>query len=189
MKKLLSLSLAILLALSLAACAGGDEETTTTEPVTITEPATTTLLTETNPAFDYMELFNRLEGCWNNSGRDMGDWLMFGFVGFVYYNNRPCVIFGLYEGESTGYIEVTDGYSTGENKAALTIFFPAQPEDAMYPGPERTETVHIDMTGLEDSGKIDVKRETSFGGDWITYTYGGKTIDEARAKAHEAEIG
>jgi len=125
-------------------------------------------------------LFMRLEGYWNDAGRwnDAGDWRMYGFVGFVYQEGRPCVIWGLYEGENTGYVEATSSRSTGEDKAELTIFFPAQPEDAMYPGPDRTETVYLDLTGLEGGGEIKVKRDTH---DWETYTYGGMIIEDARA--------
>ena len=172
MKKRLILTLALVLALGLAACSG---VTGNTPPNTTREPASV------DPDFDAAALFERLVGYWNTPDMNgMGDP---GLVGFVYEDDRPCVIFGVYDGESTGYVEVIGSQSAGEGQAALTIFFPAQPEDAMYPGPEFTETVRLDLTGLR-GGMIRARRESpARSGDWRTYTYAGKTFEEAAAKA------
>jgi len=156
MKRFFTLALAFMLLLPCAACSGG------------TAPSP-------DPAMDLAALFERLDGYWNTTDYDM-------LVGFEYQDCRPCILFGKVDGESTGYIEVTDFQSTGEGKAALTLFFPAQPADFMYPGPERTETVLLDLAGLERNGKISVKRGDR---EWLPCTYGGATLEEALAKAYE----
>jgi len=195
MKRYLPLFLCLALCCALFACGNPAPAPTTAEPTatpfeTTTEaPAETQDSTEiqelttvavpilTDPNFDVAALFERVKGYWSTRGIDDHP----GFVGFDYQDGKPCVIWGMWDGEHTGYIEVIGGQSTGEDTAALAIFFPAQPEEAMYPGPERTEMAHLDLTGLESGGTIEVKRESPWGGEWRAYTYGGKTMREAQS--------
>jgi len=179
MKKLLALSLAMLLALSLAACAGGNEETTTTmEPTTIATTALTTIApAETEPAFDYMELFNRLEGYWNTEVVEGTG----SFIGFIYRNSKPWIEFGFFDSEGNS-AQLTGGRSTDENTAELTVLFSEEVwgEDTV---PEISVTILLDFSGLENDRKININIESPnagiYDGIWRAYTFVGATFKEA----------
>ena len=184
MKKLLALAMAMVLALGLAACFGGNEgetteTTTTTEPTTAmpdTTPVTTAAAATTpvtHPSFDYMDLFHRLEGCWNTGywKTESGEGYR-RFVGFVYneFNDgKPSLYFGTYDGEGAVY-ELMGGQSTGESTAELVIRYPEEIYGTEVI-PERVWTVLVDFTDFDD-GTISLIIERP-GGEWETYTYGG----------------
>ncbi len=50
--------------------------------------------------------------------------------------------------------------------------------------PERTVTVFIDVSGLDQDGKIRIMIEGHGSGDWYTYAYGGATAEEAYSSVH-----
>jgi len=181
MKKLLVLTLAMALALGLAACFGGGEDETT-EPTTITEAIKTTVPAPTDPDFDAASLFERLEGYWNTPYGALEGVNGYGFVNFRYEDGRPCLYTGVYESEGTSFGNLAGGKSIEENMATLNFWSPAE-EDGLWAGrPEMTETVSLDLTSLKD-GSIRIKRESPIWSiDWITYTYGGETFAEAEQK-------
>jgi len=133
----------------------------------------------TDPNFDAVALFKRLEGYWNDHYEYPG------FTQFMYRDGKPSLYGGVWDGEANAVGTMTGGKSVGEGIAALTFWYPAIDE---WPGPwpERTETMWIDFTGL-DNGTIRIKRETYWGTkDWHDYTFGGKTKQEAAAKSFAA---
>jgi len=151
-----------------------------------TTAETTTAPVITAPDFDYMGLFKRLEGCWNDKGSL--------FVAFEYREGQPCLYYGIYDSGFGVNGQLTGGKITGEDKAELTFLCPQLGEDDEGGDyhPEMTVTVLLDLIGLDD-GKINIKIESSYSEygnlEWQTYTYSGKTVDEAYAKWSEFEIG
>jgi len=185
MRKLFALLATSALLLGLTACFGGGEEpTTTTEPVTseqtiTAEPEATTQVVEvvTDPDFDAEALFKRLEGVWDI--QDEGpDGPIFHFMSFLYHDGKPSKYSGAYEGETSGVGTLVDGRENEDGTATLYFLYPAYDyEDG--PVPERTEALQIDMTGLQD-GKLRVQITTIWRTyDWETYTYRCKTLREA----------
>ncbi|MDR3270423.1 MAG: hypothetical protein LBT32_02760, partial [Peptococcaceae bacterium] len=102
------------------------------------------------------------------------------FVGFAYQDDVPAITYGLWASEGSGFGELADGKATGEYAAELTFRFSATEADEIYDArPESTVTVYIDVSGLDDDGKIKIKITGHGDGDWYTYAYGGKTAEEA----------
>jgi len=137
----------------------------------------------TDPDFDCMDLFQRLEGYWNTPYGALEGVNGYGFINFRYEDGKPCLYTGVYESEGTSFGDLVGGSSIGENMAALNFWSPAA-EDGLWAGrPEMTETVSLDMAGLKD-GSIRIKRESPIWSiDWITYAYGGETFAEAERNA------
>ncbi|MDR2686312.1 MAG: hypothetical protein LBB75_01045 [Oscillospiraceae bacterium] len=188
MKKLLALALAILLTLGLAACSGGNggnptQAPTTTEPGTTQEATTATVPVVTDPSFDYMGLFERLEGYWNAEVEEAGYTLRV-FVRFHYnvYNGRkPSIYRGVWDSEGSDTGTLTGGRSTGENTAELAFLFPAVTEEGeLATHPEVTAVVSVDFSGLDD-GEIAIKINNYLGnGIWYTYTYDASATQAAQ---------
>jgi len=131
----------------------------------------------TDPNFDADALFRRLEGYWNDHYEYPG------FTRFMYRDGKPSMYSAVWDGEGSDAGTLTDGQSTGEDMAALTFWYPAMDDNLNGPRPERTETMWIDFTGL-DNGTIRIKHETYWGTkDWHVHTFGGKTEQEAAEKS------
>jgi len=192
MKKLLALTLALALAFGLAACfgGGGNTEAPTTES-TPAEPDITTIAdyepAPTDPDFDAAALFKSLEGYWNDT------YLYPGFVSFEYREGKPILWGGVYDGEGNQISELAGGADAGDGMVTLNFIYPAITEDNSFDGyysirPEMTETVLLDLAGLE-AGSIRVRRASPYWSrDWHTYTYGGKTMSEAAGKSFNANV-
>jgi len=161
MKKLLALALALALTLTLAACFGGGDEPTRTT----TEANTTTIPAVTDPNFDYLGLFERLEGVWNISSGESG-W-------FLRFDAHQGLYSGVWDSEGSGFGALTGGVSTGEKTAALTFLFPAS--EGELTRPETAVTMELDFTDLDGDKTIKVKLDKKiFGGnvEWNAFEYG-----------------
>jgi len=180
MKHVISALLACLLPLGLTACfGGGDSPTAAPEQTTIAAPEPTTQVVEaaTDPNFDAEVLFRRLEGIWDD------EYMYPGFMSFIYRDGKPCEYSGVYDGEANQIGTMTGGESTGEGIAMLIFWYPAYNDVDDELVPERTGTMWIDLTNI-DNGTIRIKRETYWGTkDWHNYTYNCKTLQDAGIKA------
>jgi hypothetical protein len=108
------------------------------------------------------------------------------FVGLVWNEGLPCVTYGLWESEGSGFGELTGARASGEYEASLSFGFPALEADVLHDAiPETTVSILIDMSGLDRDGKINIKIENHGGGEWHTYAYGGASSDEAYARYRE----
>jgi hypothetical protein len=107
------------------------------------------------------------------------------FVGFAYQDGIPSVTYGLWDSEGSGFGEFADGKAAGEYGVELTFRFPATEANELYDArPESAATVYIDVSGLDDDGKIKIKIAGHGDSDWYTYAYGGKTAEEAYRSVH-----
>lgn len=194
MKKLSALLITAALLLGLTACfGGGDKPTnapdTTPAQTTTAETETTTQVVEAviDPDFEAKNLFNRLEGYWNTAVKEEGYTLRW-FIHFHYNDGKPSIYRGVWEAEGSDTGELIGGRSTGENTAELAFLVPAITEEGeLYMHPELTVVVSLDLSGFDSDGKIGMKinNYAVLGGNgaWHTYTYGGKTMQEASANA------
>ena len=102
------------------------------------------------------------------------------FIAFVYQDGVAGMEYGLWETEWGVFGKLTDASSTGDYKSTLTLFVAgAEASELSDARPEMTVKVYIDLSGLDQDGKINVKVENNGDGDWHTYAYGGKTAQEA----------
>jgi hypothetical protein len=122
-------------------------------------------------------VWNRLSGYWTAA-----DGL---FVAFVYQDGIPGMTYGVWESEGAGFGELADGIATGEYTADLTIRFPATEATEMDDAkPEKVVTVTVDISGLDQDGKINIQVDGHGNGEMFTYAYGGATSEEAYASVH-----
>ena len=196
MRKLLFLALTAALLLGLGACGSGEDNPmtvpdTTNVQTTIATPEATIQVVEAiiDPDFDAEALFQRLEGYWNTEIEEEGYTLRW-FVRFHYneYNDaKPSLYCGAWESEGSDTGELVGGRSTGENTAELAFLFPAITGDGELPmHPELTAVVSLDFSALDCDGEIAIKINNYSvlgNGAWHTYTYGGKTMQEAAASS------
>jgi len=112
------------------------------------------------------------------------------FFTFINKDDQHFIEYGLY-GASYGETgEIKDAKITGTNAFCLTVFIPATPANEMDNArPERTETICIDVSNLENENRLNVKFDNnSIGGkEWHTYEYGGTSIEEAYKDGMVAE--
>ncbi|MDR1961163.1 MAG: hypothetical protein LBQ16_02640 [Gracilibacteraceae bacterium] len=107
------------------------------------------------------------------------------FVGFVYRDGIPCVTYGVWETEGRGFGEFAGGVPMGDYEAALTVRFPATEANEIYDArPESMVTVFIEVSGLDNDGKINIKIKSHGDGEYYTYAYGGATSEEAYRSVH-----
>jgi len=185
MKKLFAWLLAAALLLCLTACfdSGGDNPTTVPDTTTAQTTAAAPEATEPpviDPKFDATALFNRLEGFWNIWYPEGGNP---GFVGFTDHEGKPGLYLGVWDGEGGYRGKLAGGQSIGEGKVALDFLVPAAVGQGIS---EYTMTIRFDIADIDD-GDLGVQFEYPSGrlGEWETYTYSGKTMQEALEKAFE----
>lgn len=122
-------------------------------------------------------IWNRLNGYWTAT-QDL-------FIGFVWQDGIPGIDYGVWESEGIGFGEFTNADRMDEYSAALTFLFPAKEATEMDDArPESTVTVFIDVSGLDQDGKINIKIENHGSGEWYTYAYGGSTAEEVYISIH-----
>ena len=178
MKRVISTLLGGLLLCGLATCNITTEQPTGTQAITEPGEPVYTVEATIDPDFDAEALFKRLEGVWNTPHPE------FGFdgryiVSFTYQDGKPCLYFGDYDSKGSGFGKLVGGQRTDENKAELSFLFPISSEVGFAP----TVTVRIDFTGL-DEGKLSMQLACAYEiGDWETYTYNCKTLQEAGINA------
>jgi hypothetical protein len=120
-----------------------------------------------------------VDGIWHRLG---GYWTAADnmFTAFVIRDGIPGIEYGVWESEGSGFGEFVNADPMSDYEAALTIRFPAAEADEISVArPESTVTVFIDVSGLDNDGKIRIKIEGHGDGDWYTYAYGGVTSEEA----------
>jgi predicted small secreted protein len=199
MKKLFVIILALIFAASLmAACGGGGrdqaEGTNDVTPGEVTEPSDNEDVTETTDVDDAEivddyndlsaaiadipakaaldEIYIYLEGYWTT--------IVSEFTGFFNEDGEHWIEYGLIETEywNRGYI--ADGEATDVYEAAFLAIFPEIPASELNDGyPAHTETISIDFSYLSVNNSIRVKIESLGDGEWLTYTYGGDTLEAA----------
>jgi hypothetical protein len=132
------------------------------------------------PQSDAVDMVWRLlDGYWN-----AGDRL---FVSFAYQDGLPVFTYGLWESSALGFGELVGADPVGEYEAVLTIRFPAIEASEIFDAREEWfAAIYIGMSGFEHDGTIKIKAENHGSGDWYTYSYAGKTGEEAY-KSFQAE--
>jgi len=173
MKKFLIFILVLIMAMSFVAC--------DPEPDPIDDPIDDPPVTENTfadavanlPDSDAVDVvWDRLAGYWSAADNL--------FVAFTYQDGVAGIEYGLWQTEWWRFGALVDANSTGEYKSTLTIFIEAREASEMYDAlPEATEKIFIDLSGLEQDGKINIKVGNNGDGDWHTYAYGGATAQEA----------
>jgi hypothetical protein len=94
------------------------------------------------------------------------------YVGFVQHDGRPGIEYGLWESENRGFGALTGGRPTGRHSAEMIFNFPARAADGLMDAlPEMNVTVYIDVSGLDQDGKINIKIAGHGHGDRYTYAY------------------
>ena len=125
------------------------------------------------PRSDAVDLiWSRLSGYWT-AGGDF-------FAGFE-QDGVPCFTYGIYEtsfGMNSG--ELINGEAVGEYEAVLTFRYPELPADEVTDArPTVDINVWIDVSGLDNDGKINIKIEDLGDGIYYTYAHNGMTAEEA----------
>ena len=101
------------------------------------------------------------------------------FVGFIYSGGVVLIDYGLFQSSFGARGEIIDSRAVSATEAELKIFIEAVPETAMNDAmPERTEIILIDISNFSDN-RLNIKLEDLGGGEWLTYEYGGPSIEEA----------
>jgi hypothetical protein len=195
--------LACLLLCGLAACSGGGGDDPTTSPTTVPEQ-TTTAAPETvpmptadpeaefttqvvdvkiDPDFDAEALFRRLEGVWDSVYEGPGDGHLDGplrsFKSFIYWDGKPSFYCGAYEGETAGVAVLAGGRENKDGTVTLYFRYPAFHDEDNNPFPERTDSLQIDLSGI-DAGELRIQHTNIWRTyDWEDNTYRCKTLREA----------
>jgi len=150
-----------------------------TSPMPIADPNIefTTQVVEavTDPDFDAVALFKRLEGVWNDNNEIPG------FMSFICKDGKPSLYCGVYDGDTPGVAALTGGREIEGGIAVLYFLYPAF-DDVDGPIPERTDELQIDLTNL-DNRKLQVQRTTIWGIQGSALTYRCKTLQKAGIRA------
>ena len=102
------------------------------------------------------------------------------FVGFsngdgIYYFED-----GFFQTEILYKGEIIKGIVSGENSMTLTVHFPEVPANEVNDGySEFTAMIFIDISHFNSDGRINVKVEDEIIVEWLTFEYGGKSLQEA----------
>jgi hypothetical protein len=120
-----------------------------------------------------------VDGIWHRLG---GYWTAADnlFTAFVIRDGIPGIEYGIWESWERGFGEFVNADPMSDYTVALTIRFPAMEANEISDArPETTTTVFIDVSGLDNDGKINIKIEGHGDGGYCTYAYGGATSEEA----------
>ena len=113
--------------------------------------------------------FATMDGYWTSGSQ---------FVAFLKLDGKYYIEYGLYETSFWESGVMQEASVSGTNAFSITIVIPARPKTDMDDArPEVIEIVYLDVSNLADK-KLNIKIK-SFGDDWHTYEYGGKSIEEA----------
>ena len=199
MKRTVSVLLACLLLCGLAACGTTIEQPTETQAITeIAEPEITTQVVDAeyttqpaepeyttkiveamiDPDFDAEGLFKRLEGVWDTPRPEI-EGIPYGFTSFIYRDGKPSLLCGAYESETSGFATLTGGRENEDGTVTLYFLYPAFDDQDNNPVPERTDSLQIDLAGI-DNGKLHFQQTNIWRTyEWETRTYRCKTLQEA----------
>jgi len=115
-------------------------------------------------------LFSRLEGYWLSGSQ---------FIGFSRAGRDLTFEYGLLQSGFGVSGQVTDAKSSGNNAFSIELFIEARPATEMDEArPERTETVYIDVSNYGMDKRINVKIQNLGDGEWQTYTFSGRYLEE-----------
>lgn len=120
-------------------------------------------------AFD--TLWERLNGYWTSGEM---------FIGIFKDSSAFNFEYGLRQSSYWIGGDIIDVAATGWHTATLAMHIPASP--AAEPDgarPERTEMVYIDISHYDLDNRINLRIINLGDGEWHTYDYGGKTLEEA----------
>lgn len=116
------------------------------------------------------EIYSLFSGFWTSDDK---------FVGFTYVDGELAIEYGLFQ---TGFGiqgKIIDARAVSSTEAEFTILIPAVPASEINEArPERTGTVSIDISNYSDN-RLNVKIADLGGGQWLTYKFGGSTLEEA----------
>ena len=101
------------------------------------------------------------------------------FVGFIFVDGIPVIDYGLFQSSYGARGEIVDSRGVSPTEAELKVFIEAVPETAMNDAmPERTDIILVDISNY-DNNRLNIKLDNLAGGEWLTYEYGGSSIEEA----------
>jgi len=102
------------------------------------------------------------------------------FLAFTSSDSKQFTEYGLHATSYSVRGEIKNAKIVGENSFSLDIFIPAVSATEMDDArPEKTETIYVDISNFKQDGRITAKIENLGDGEWHTYEYGGKTLQEA----------
>jgi len=101
------------------------------------------------------------------------------FVGFTYADDALAIEYGLFQTGFGVQGKIIDARAVSVTEAQFTILIPAVPASEMNEArPERTATVTIDISNFRNN-RLNVKIVELESGEWLTYGFGGSTLEEA----------
>ena len=96
------------------------------------------------------------------------------FVGF----DSQSMEYGLLQSGYGVMGQITESGVQGENSFFIEMFIPARPATEMDDAiPARGERILVDISNYDD-GRINIKVEGLDNGEWRTYEFGGRTLEE-----------
>ena len=121
------------------------------------------------------EIYELLTGYWVTTD--------YPFVGFYKDGEDFMIEYGLFQTSYSAQGKIIGGKATDTYEAELTVYFAPVPATMMDAArPERTETISIDLSGIDPpTGSVTIKVKTIGleNGTWLTYKYGGWTLEDA----------
>jgi len=108
------------------------------------------------------------------------------FVGFMYHDGLLGVNCGVWEAGGFDFAECIDATATGEYTVALTLRYAATEGDEIIAArEERIAEMLLDVSGLDNDGKINIQMESHGNGGAYTYAFGGFDSGAAYGSVHE----
>ncbi|MCL2137576.1 MAG: hypothetical protein FWH40_08715 [Coriobacteriia bacterium] len=105
------------------------------------------------------------------------------YVGFIEEAGVKYIQFGVFDSVNYGYGELVDFAATGDTQISFQVHYPAMPAtENANAHPELEVTISIDLGDLIQNGKLSAVVDTN-GPDWVVYSFGGESLDEARHSA------
>ena len=207
MKKLLTMSLSLVLAVSLVACKKdppAEGESDNDPPITnAVDPddgdsgdngeASNGESSNTDAALsaeDYAFLLTAVAELPDDAALDQiwaflgGYWVTVDgfYFGFVEIGESKNTVYGVFDSESSGYAELIQVEATGQTDITLTVYLPAMAATATTGArPETNITVAIEISDMSNDGsiRIVIADDNNSSISWMRYTYAGETFEAA----------
>jgi len=117
-------------------------------------------------------IFARLNGYWVSGSQ---------FAGFSRDGAKLMFEYGLLQSGYGVSGEVIESKISGNNAFSLKISVPARAATEMDDGyPARKETVYVDVSNYTQDRKLNIKIKNLGDGSWMTYEFGGRTLEEVK---------
>ena len=111
-------------------------------------------------------ILSKLDGYWT-SGQQ--------FAGF----NSQSLEYGLLQSGFGVIGQITDSGILGTNSFYIELFIPARAATEMDDAqPARSESISIDISTFNQDHRLNIKIENLGDGDWQTYDFAGKSLEE-----------